>query len=338
MSGPEPLLAVRELTVTFRQRRQEPPLRAVDSVSFEIPEGKTVALVGESGSGKSTIGNAILGLVPISSGSVTLRGQQTGNATRVDRSFLSKHVQVIFQDPYGSLNPARTIGQILVEPLMVHRKMSRSDMKSAVADMLKRVGLEAGVAQRYPANFSGGQRQRIAVARAMIIAPDLVICDEPVSSLDLSVQAQILNLLSDLQRANGLSYLFISHDIAVVRHVADRVVVLYRGQVVEIGSVQEVSGSPRHPYTRALIAAAPVPDPVVQRSRGVARRQAVVEHEALATQSNREACAFAHRCPYVVDRCRREKPNLRIGSSGALVACHLEKQLPEVAVDVWPCP
>jgi peptide/nickel transport system ATP-binding protein len=309
-------------------------LRAVDTVGFEIRAGETVALVGESGSGKSTIGNAILGLVPLTSGSITFKGHEIASPGGIDRPVIRRHIQVVFQDPYGSLNPARTIGQILADSLIVHRKMSTSEMNEEIAQMLGRVGLPRDAASRYPGNFSGGQRQRIAIARAVIITPELVICDEPVSALDLSVQAQVLNLLSDMQQHLGLAYLFISHDIAVVRHIAHEVVVLYRGCVVERGSVAQVCDSPRHPYTRALFLAAPVPDPAVQRARGVARRRWAKEEEDVRWDG--KGCPFYSRCPFGVDRCVVERPELRTTASGSLAACHLQEELPELEVgSLW---
>ncbi len=335
MTADESMLMISGLTVIFKQRRQVSPLRAVDQVSFQIPAAQTVALVGESGSGKSTIGNAILGLVPVESGSVVFGGHQIAGPGTADRAFISKHVQVVFQNPYGSLNPSRTIGETLVEPLMVHRKMSGAAMREEVAQMLERVGLPRDAAQRYPARFSGGQRQRIAIARAMINAPDLVVCDEAVSALDLSVQAQILNLLAELQHQQGLSYLFISHDIAVVRHVADQVVVLYHGRVMEQGLAAAVCDAPRHPYTRALFLAAPVADPSVQRARARARREWVKPSEGISSQA--AGCPFAPRCPLAIARCVQERPELRLTASGSLAACHLEKQIPPLDFEaLWP--
>jgi oligopeptide/dipeptide ABC transporter ATP-binding protein len=334
----DPLLAIQDLTVTFRQRRAS-VLRAVDDVSFEVAEGETVAVLGESGSGKSTIGNAILGLAPVSSGALKFRGQDLAGPQAVDRAYRSEHIQVVFQDPYGSLNPSRTIGETLAEPLMVHRKMTKPDMREAVLEMLRQVGLPPDSSGRFPANFSGGQRQRIAIARAMITAPDLVVCDEPVSGLDLSVQAQVLNLLTELQQSQRLAYLFISHDIAVVRHIAHRVVVLYSGRIVESGSVAEVCDDPRHPYTRALFLAAPVANPAEQRIRRASRlRWAKDATSATTAPPAGMGCPFSARCPFTIERCLEERPELRPTNSGSMAACHREEQIPDLAIEFGRSP
>lgn len=269
----DPLLRLDKLTVRYRRgRRLLAP--AVSEVDLTVGPGETVALVGESGSGKSTIGNAVLGLVPPADGRIEFAGEDVTRASASRRRALTKDLQAVFQDPYGSLNPMRTIGQTLVEPLRAHRL--RVDERTRVTEALARVGLPADAADRYPGQFSGGQRQRVAIARALIVGPKLVICDEPTSSLDLSIQAQVLNLLVQLRREEGLSYLFITHDLAVVRHIAHRVVVLYRGQVVESGPTAEVCDNPQHRYTQALLAAVPDPDPVEQRARRRAYRDTSV--------------------------------------------------------------
>jgi ABC-type oligopeptide transport system ATPase subunit len=268
-----PLLEIENLCVHFKDGRRT--TRAVDNVSLTIAPAESLGLVGESGSGKSTIGRAIVGLVPVTSGSVRFNGRDITNATLARRRELAAEMQVVFQDPYSSLNPAKTIGQTLAEPLSVHGKLSRSERADRVAAMLQRVGMPVDAAARYPAQFSGGQRQRIAIARALMLRPKLVICDEPVSALDLSIQAQIMNLLADLQAELGMSYLFIAHDLAVVRHIAHRTVVLYRGQVMEAGDAEDVADHPRHPYAQALVAAAPMPDPDIQRARAAARSESL---------------------------------------------------------------
>jgi ABC-type glutathione transport system ATPase component len=265
------LLHVENLTVGYRTRRRASPVRALCDVSLDIGPGETLGLVGESGSGKTTLGNVVLGLVPADAGTIVFDGDDITVAGRARRRELSRHLQVVFQDPYGSLNPARTIGQTLAEPLLVHARLSRAERDQRVRDMLASVGLPDDAADRLPASFSGGQRQRIAIARALMPSPKLVICDEPVSALDLSVQAQILNMLRDLQRETGVAYLFISHDLAVVRHISDRIAVMNRGCIVESGPAAAIWESPHHPYTQALLAAAPVPDPATQRSRRAAR-------------------------------------------------------------------
>jgi peptide/nickel transport system ATP-binding protein len=259
------LLKVSGLTVSYRRGRRR--FTALDDVTLEVGAGQTVALVGESGSGKSTLGNTVLGLVPADAGTVSFDGEDITHASARRRRALARHIQAVFQDPYGSFNPVRTVGQALAEPLRAHNE------KGDVGAALERVGLTADAADRYPGQFSGGQRQRIAVARALMLSPRLIVCDEPLSALDLSVQAQVLNLLKDLQRELGISYLFITHDLAIVRHIADRVVVLYRGQVVEAGPAGDVCDHPGHPYTRRLISAAPVPDPAQQRARRHACQQ-----------------------------------------------------------------
>lgn len=277
MTDAQALLEVDGLTVEYPRRRLGPfrgvdPFRAVDQVGFAIDAGQTVGLVGESGSGKSTIGRAILGLTPAGSGTIRFRGKDITHASSPQRRALSREIQVVFQDPVSSLNPARTIRRTLVEPFLAHRRdpaVAALDPAERVRDVLEQVGLPATAADRYPGEFSGGQRQRIAIARALMLKPRLVICDEAVSALDVSVQAQVVNLLADLQAELGVSYLFISHDLAVVRHLSHRIVVLCRGQVVEAGTAEGIYRRPQHPYTRALLAAAPVPDPAVQRGRSM---------------------------------------------------------------------
>jgi ABC-type glutathione transport system ATPase component len=259
------LLDVRGLTVRYRRGRRERPLTALREVSLAIGPGETVALVGESGSGKSTLGNAILGLVPAAEGTIAFGGTDITRPSPRARRALTRDIQAVFQDPYGSLNPVRTIRQTLAEPLLAHQRLDGKAIDAGIRTALERVGLSAEAAGLYPAQFSGGQRQRIAIARALMLSPRLIVCDEPVSALDLSVQAQVLNLLRSLQRDLGLSYLFITHDLAIVPHIAHRVVVLRRGQIVETGSASQVCTAPVHPYSQALIAA--VPDPARRRAR-----------------------------------------------------------------------
>ncbi|GAA5193687.1 ATP-binding cassette domain-containing protein [Rugosimonospora acidiphila] len=271
------LLEVRDLVVHYGHGRRRAPTTAVDEVSLCIAAGQTVALVGASGSGKSTVGNAVLGLTPAASGTVTFAGEDITHAPPGRRRALTRDIQAVFQDPYGSLNPSRTIRQTLVEPLLAHRGVEPVPARAAVSEALRSVGLTEDVADRYPAEFSGGQRQRVAIARALMVRPRLIVCDEPTSALDLSIQAQVLNLLRQLQRDRGVSYLFITHDLAIVRHIAHRIVVLRRGRVVETGTTGQVCEAPEHPYTRALLAAAPVPDPVAQRARREAYEAAAVQ-------------------------------------------------------------
>ena len=272
-----PLLQVENLQVAYPQGRGR-VFQALKGVSLHIGRGETVGLVGESGSGKTTIGKVVLGQTPASAGRIVFDGEDITHASRARRRALGREIQVVFQDPYGSLNPARSVGDTLAEPLIAAGQRNAGENADRIADILQRVGMPVDTAARYPGQFSGGQRQRIAIARAVINRPRLVVCDEPVSALDLSVQAQVLNLLNELQRSLQLSLLFISHDLTVVRHVSHRTVVLYQGQIVEQGSAAQVHEHPQHPYTQALLAAAPVPHPTLQRQRReqwrLARQQA----------------------------------------------------------------
>jgi oligopeptide/dipeptide ABC transporter ATP-binding protein len=318
------LLQTDGLVVEFAGGRGRPPVRAVDDVSIAVGSRETVGLVGESGSGKSTIGRAILGLVPVTAGQVAFEGAGITRASHAERRRLGRDLQVVFQDPYSSLNPTRTIGQTLAETLRAQSDAGRDEVEARVSEMLERVGMPADAARRYPAHFSGGQRQRIAIARALMARPKLVICDEPTSALDLSVQAQVLNLLRELQEELDLGYLFISHDLAVVRHLSHRIVVLYKGRIMEQGPAAEVYANPTHPYTRALIEAAPVADPREQRKRRTARvRQASAGIEAVGE----DACPFAPRCPHATDLCRTVRPRLEPMQGEGAIACHRWKEL-----------
>jgi oligopeptide/dipeptide ABC transporter ATP-binding protein len=315
-----PLLEVRGLSVWYRTGRRA--VRALDDVSFDVQAGETVGLVGESGSGKSTVAKAILGLVPVQAGSVRFAGAEITRLPFKRRREGYRHLQVVFQDPYSSLNPARTIGQTLAEPLRAFGERDRETVRRRVREMLDRVHLSGEVADRYPWQFSGGQRQRIAIARALILSPRLVVLDEAVSSLDLSVQAQVLELLGELQERSALSYLFISHDLDVVRHQCSQVVVLHRGRVVEAGpALRLVSGAAAHPYTQALHEAVPVPDPRVQRERQtVATRGASAASGGVQVRD--EQCAYAPRCPWSRPRCFTERPLLRSAGADGMTACH----------------
>lgn len=273
-SHTESLLQVRDLTVSYQHDGRAH--HALDQVSLDVQAKETVGVVGESGAGKSTLGRAVLGLVPVTAGTIKFGGQDITRLGRRDRVALAARLQVVFQDPDSSLNPARTVGSSLAEPLLGQRR-PRAEVAGKVAAMLERVGLPADAAGRYPRQFSGGQKQRIVIARALIVSPQLVVCDEALSALDLSVQAQIINLLLELRRDLGLAYLFIGHDLAVIRHLADRVVVLRNGKVVEQGIAAQVCEQPADPYTKALMAAAPVPEPRQERARLTAR---VAELEA----------------------------------------------------------
>lgn len=283
------LLTVDDLCVEFPTagaRRKK--MRAVDGVTFAVKPGETVALVGESGSGKSTIGRSILGLNSVHSGRITFDGQDITRRTRRQQRAIARDLQVVFQDPYSSLNPAKTIGDNLSEPLRAQGGTKPADARTKMARLLRQVGLPEDSSERYPANFSGGQRQRIAIARALMLGPKLVVCDEPTSALDVSTQAAVLQLLRDLKAELDVAYLFITHDLAVVRHFADRVLVLKSGQLVESGTVEEICDRPQHPYTQQLIATAPVPNPRLQRERRAARaRAAETVRDAAGGDSNR---------------------------------------------------
>lgn len=331
MTAHDPLLEVSAVSVQYRRGRSI--LSALSDVSFTVGAGESVGLVGESGSGKSTIARAVLGLAPLHSGVIKFSGGDVTHLRFKQRRDLYREIQMVFQDPYSSLNPARTVGGTLAEPLEAIGHFSKAEVRSRVYASLERVALPTEAASRYPQEFSGGQRQRIAIARALILAPRLVICDEAVSALDLSVQAQILNLLQDLQVESGLSYLFISHDLEVVQYLCERVVVLYKGQVMETGPVHEVTSNPAHPYTAALHEASPLPDPRAQRARQIAREAVPSEDTSVGGGATPAACPFAPRCPHVRPRCRTERPQLRRAERDALVACH---QYPEWREEVRP--
>ncbi|GGN20487.1 oligopeptide/dipeptide ABC transporter ATP-binding protein [Streptomyces fuscichromogenes] len=319
------LLRVRGLDVTYRRARlRGGDVHAVRGVDLTVGRGETVGLVGESGSGKSTIGSAVLGLVPATGGGIEFDGADITHATRTDRRLLARRMQVVFQDPYGSMNPAHTVGDTLAEALRHNLGLPADEIHERVLRALDDVGLPPGAAHRYPAAFSGGQRQRIAIARALVMEPDFIVCDEAVSALDLSVQAQVLNLLARLKRDRGLSYLFISHDLAVVRYLSDTIVVLYAGRVVERGPAALVADHPSHPYTRALLAAAPVPDPIAQRRRQAERRLT----STAGTTSGRVSagCAFAPRCPFAQETCWSDQPEL-VEHDGVSVACHRRDEI-----------
>jgi oligopeptide/dipeptide ABC transporter ATP-binding protein len=325
------LLEVRDLRVVYESAKKGPnTVAAVEDVSFEIELGETLGLVGESGSGKSTIGRAILGLTPATSGQILFDGVDITHANKHQRRALSRELQVVFQDPVGSLNPTRTIGDTIAEPIAVHQRLSREEARNRVRAMLERVGLPADADRQYPKQFSGGQRQRIAIARALVMSPRLVICDEPVSSLDLSIQAQVLNLLRDLQDEYGLSYLFIAHDLSIVHYMSHRVLVMYKGRVVEAGTASSIAANPAHPYTRALLAAAPVADPDRQLARRTDRSQRDVPTDA---ESSDDACPFRPRCPYGVEACK-VRPELERSDAGTLAACHRRDELGPLPADL----
>ena len=297
------------------------PVRAVDGVSFAVGRAETLALVGESGCGKSTTARLAVRLIEPTAGIVRFEGADittlSGSALRT----LRRRMQMVFQDPFASLNPRMSVQDILAEPLVVHRIGDAAAQKARVAELLSLVGLAPHHAGRYPHEFSGGQRQRIGIARALAVEPALIVLDEPVSALDVSIQAQVVNLLRDLQRQLGLSYLFIAHDLAVVKHVADRVAVMYLGRIVEIGPKDRVFANPRHPYTRVLLAAIPRPDPHLRLARQPTG-------DVPSPADIPPGCRFHTRCAYVIDRCRTEDPELRPMELAHLSACHLAENLP----------
>ncbi|HEX5794501.1 MAG TPA: ABC transporter ATP-binding protein, partial [Geminicoccaceae bacterium] len=309
---------IRDLVVRYgrgRKARQAPP--AIDGVSFDIAPGETLGLVGESGCGKSTAGKVILGLIPPTAGSVRLEGQEILGLGRRAMHAHRRHLQVIFQDPYASLNPRQTAGDTVGEPLANYGLAEGRAREARVAALFERVGLRPEQMRRYPHEFSGGQRQRLGIARALAVGPKLIVCDEPVSALDVSVQAQVINLLVDLQAEFGLSYLFIAHDLAVVEHISHRIAVMYLGEIVELAERAALFREPLHPYTEALLAAVPVPDPDFKKTR------VVLSGEVPSPIDPPRGCRFHTRCPYVMERCRVEAPRFREVRPGRFAACHL---------------
>jgi oligopeptide transport system ATP-binding protein len=324
----EPILRVTDLKVHFPVmrgaliQRQVATVQAVDGVSFSLDRGETLGLVGESGCGKSTTGLAVLRMQDATSGKIEFEGQDITHFDRDRMRPLRRRIQMVYQDPYGSLNPRMKVCDIIGEPLVVHGlDKNKTEFDDRVAALLKTVGLLPDMADRYPHEFSGGQRQRIGIARALALEPSLIICDEPVSALDVSIQAQVVNVFVELQQRLGLSYLFIAHDLAVVRHVSDRIAVMYLGRIVEIARREDLYRTPLHPYTMALLAAVPVADPAIEATRS----RHIVSGEVPSAMNPPSGCRFHTRCPQAMDRCKVDDPVLRDLGAGRAVACHLHE-------------
>ena len=323
-SASKPLVKVRDLTMHFPihsglLRRRTGEVKAVDGISFDVFEGETLGLVGESGCGKSTAGRAVLRLYDITSGNIEIDGRDIGQTRQSDLRSMRPTMQMVFQDPQASLNPRMTVQAIIQEPLDEHTTLSEAEKREKVGELMDAVGLNRRFAGRYPHAFSGGQRQRIGIARALALNPKFIVCDEPIAALDVSIQAQVVNLLEDLQEKFGLTYLFISHDLSMVRHIATRVAVMYLGKIVELAPREALFGAPRHPYTEALLSAVPEPDPSLE-----ARTSRIILKGDVPSPSNPpKGCNFCTRCPKVMDICKTIEPNYQEIESGHFVACHL---------------
>ncbi|MCH9037226.1 MAG: dipeptide ABC transporter ATP-binding protein [Chloroflexi bacterium] len=294
-------------------------IKAVDDVSFDIIRGETLGLVGESGCGKTTTGRCILQVIRPTEGEVVFQDQDLTKLNNKGMRAVRRSLQVIFQDPYGSLNPRMTVGTIVEEPLVIHKIGSKAERKDRVKELFQLVGLNPYMVDRYPHEFSGGQRQRIGIARALAVNPSFIVCDEPISALDVSIQAQVINLLQELQEQFNLTYLFIAHDLSVVRHISDRVAVMYLGKIVELTDRDSLYQDPLHPYTKALLSAVPIPDPAIEATR----ERIILTGDVPSPLNPPQGCSFNPRCPFVMDVCRRVTPELKITKSGHQVACHL---------------
>jgi oligopeptide transport system ATP-binding protein len=321
--APEVMVSVRDLKKHFPImkgvfRRQVGAVKAIDGISFEIYRGETLGLVGESGSGKSTTGRAILQLEPVTEGTILFEGTDLTQLHGEELRSVRPRMQMVFQDPHASLNPRMTVGTIIGEPLKEHNEAKGDERQMRVGELLSLVGLEPKHANRYPHEFSGGQRQRIGIARAIALNPDFIVCDEPIAALDVSIQAQVVNLLVNLQDVLGLTYLFISHDLSMIRHIADRVAVMYLGKIMELADVDTLYTDPKHPYTKALLSAVPVPDPQVEAMR----KRVILEGDIPSPANPPPGCVFNTRCPIAQERCRIEIPEFRELAPGRWVACH----------------
>lgn len=329
----ENLLEVRDLKMYFPVtsgvifRRQVGAVKAVDGINLSIKRGETLGLVGESGCGKSTAGRAILQLHKPTSGEVIFKGQDLTKLGAGQMRTIRRDVQMIFQDPYASLNPRMTVGDIIGEPIEVHNlRKGRKERNARVQELLALVGLNPYFINRYPHEFSGGQRQRIGIARALAVEPDFVVCDEPVSALDVSIQAQVINLLEDLQSQLGLTYLFIAHGLSVIKHISDRVAVMYLGKIVELADAETLYRQPRHPYTQALLSAVPIPDPVIEKKR----QRIILEGDVPSPINPPPGCRFHTRCPIVIDKCRVEEPPFLDYGGGHFAACWRAREVDDL--------
>jgi peptide/nickel transport system ATP-binding protein len=329
-SGAGDLLEVEDLKVYFPIKsglvfdRHVGDVKAVDGVSFEIKRGETLGLVGESGCGKTTVGRTILRLYEPTEGRIVFEGKDIASLSQSDMRKLRRRMQMIFQDPYSSLNPRQSVGNLIAEPLKIHGIAMGDKARARAEELLDIVGLPKSATARYPHEFSGGQRQRIGLARALALNPDLIVADEPVSALDVSIQAQMVNLLEELQEEFDLTYLFIAHDLAVVRHISDRIAVMYLGKIVEVAGADELYASPRHPYTMALLSAVPIPDPKVEASR----ERILLKGDLPSPANPPQGCRFHTRCPFrQPDRCDTEDPELRTLADGHVAACHYAEEI-----------
>ncbi|MFT7465340.1 MAG: oligopeptide transport system ATP-binding protein [Pseudohongiellaceae bacterium] len=323
-SGTEPLLSVRGLKKYFPVRkgllaRVVAQVKAVDDISFDVAPGETLGLVGESGCGKTTAGRSILRLIEPTAGQVDFDGVSVSDSGGSELRALRRHMQIIFQDPYASLNPRMSVSEIVGEGMVIHKLIdSRRDLEQRVRELLNQVGLDPNYVNRYPHEFSGGQRQRVGIARALSLDPKFIVCDEAVSALDVSIQAQVINLLMDLRDERGLSFLFVAHDLSVVRHISHRVAVMYLGRIVELAPTRELFAKPCHPYTKALLSAVPRADPKAKIDR------VMLQGDVPSPMNPPSGCAFHTRCPAVMERCKSEEPPLRDAGQGHTFSCHLE--------------
>ncbi|MFW6135515.1 MAG: ABC transporter ATP-binding protein [Chloroflexota bacterium] len=341
MVGDEVVVRVKDLKKYFPVSagflgRRKGVVKAVDGVSFDIKRGETLGLVGESGCGKTTTGRCILHLVRPTSGEVSLEGQRLGRLDAEGLRQLRPRMQMIFQDPYASLNPRHSVGKIIAEPLVIHGVTEGQELADRVAELLEIVGMDPAYARRFPHEFSGGQRQRIGIARALSLNPSFIVCDEPVSSLDVSIQAQVVNLMQDLQKRLGVAYLFIAHDLSMVKHISHRIAVMYLGRIVELTDRNELFDDPLHPYTQSLGSAVPIPDPKLERQR----QRFILEGEPPSPVNPPSGCVFHPRCPLAIEVCTARIPDLREVRPGHHVACHLvdEEGSSKISREVVPVP